>query len=115
MRTTLDKTINDDSLKSLLSQAIEYASANGADQVEVAASNDKGYSVTARLGEVETVEHHNQRAMGVTVYRGKAKGSASTNIVTPEAINRTIDSALEIAKFTAEDKCSGLADAAILK
>jgi PmbA protein len=114
MSTTLDKTINDDSLKSLLSQAIEYASANGADQVEVAASNDKGYSVTARLGEVETVEHHNQRAMGVTVYRGKAKGSASTNIVTPEAINRTIDSALEIAKFTAEDKCSGLADAELM-
>ena len=114
MSSSLDKTINDDSLKSLLSQAVEYARANGADQVEVAASNDKGYSVTARLGEVETVEHHNQRAMGVTVYRGKAKGSASTNIVTPEAINRTIDSALEIAKFTAEDKCSGLADAELM-
>ena len=114
MSSSLDKTINDDSLKSLLSQAVEYARANGADQVEVAASNDKGYSVTARLGEVEMVEHHNQRAMGVTVYRGKAKGSASTNIVTPEAINRTIDSALEIAKFTAEDKCSGLADAELM-
>ena len=114
MSTTIDKTINDDSLKSLLTQAVEYARVNGADQIEVAASNDKGYSVTARLGEVETVEHHNQRSMGVTVYRGKAKGSASTNIVTPEAINRTIDSALEIAKFTAEDECSGLADAALM-
>ncbi len=114
MSTTLENTINDESLKSLLSQAVEYARANGADQVEVAASNDKGYSVTARLGEVETVEHHNQRSMGVTVYRGKAKGSASTNIVTPEAINRTIDSALEIAKFTAEDECSGLADAELM-
>ena len=114
MSTTLDKTINNESLKSLLSQAVEYARANGADQVEVASSNDKGYSVTARLGEVETVEHHNQRSMGVTVYRGKAKGSASTNIVTAEAINRTIDSALEIAKFTAEDECSGLADAELM-
>jgi PmbA protein len=114
MSTTLEKSTNDDSLKALLSQAVEYARASGADQVEVAASNDKGYSVTARLGEVETVEHHNQRSMGVTVYRGKAKGSASTNIVSPEAINRTIDSALEIARFTAEDECSGLADAELM-
>ncbi len=114
MSSSLGKTVNDESLNSLLSKAVEYARINGADQVEVAASNDKGYSVTARLGEVETVEHHNQRAMGVTVYRGKAKGSASTNIVTQEAINRTIDSALEIAKFTAEDECSGLADAELM-
>ena len=114
MSSSLENTNSDKSLESLLSQAVEYARANGADQIEVAASNDKGYSVTARLGEVETVEHHNQRSMGVTVYRGKSKGSASTNIVTPEAINRTIDSALEIAKFTAEDECSGLADAELM-
>ncbi|MDW3094183.1 MAG: metalloprotease PmbA [Gammaproteobacteria bacterium] len=114
MSSSLDITINDDSLKSLLSHAVEYARGNGADQVEVAASNDKGYSVTARLGEVETVEHHNQRSMGVTVYRGKAKGAASTNIVSSEAINRAIDSALEIAKFTAEDDCAGLADAELM-
>ena len=110
MSTSIDKTITDDSLKSLLVDAVKYAKANGADQVEVAASNDKGYSVTARLGDVETVEHHNQRSMGVTVYRGKAKGTASTNIVSPDAIERAIDSALEIAKFTAEDECAGLAE-----
>ena len=114
MSTTLDKTSNDDSLKSLLSQAVDYARANGADTVELAASNDKGYSVTARLGEVETVEHHNQRSMGVTVYRGLAKGSASTNNVSIDAINQTIDAALEIAKFTAEDECAGLADAELM-
>ena len=114
MSTTLQKTINDDTLKSLLSQAVDYAKTNGADAIEVAASNDKGYSVTARLGEVETVEHHNKRSMGVTVYRGHAKGSASTNIVTQEAINRAVDSALEIAKHTAEDDCAGLADAELM-
>jgi len=83
MSNNLEKTISDDSLQSLLSQAVDYAKTKGADAIEVAASNDKGYSVTARLGEVETVEHHNQRSMAVTVYRGQAKGSASTNIVSP--------------------------------
>ena len=114
MSKTLEKSISDDSLKSLLSQAVDYAKAHGADAVEIAASNDKGYSVTARLGEVETVEHHNQRSMAVTVYRGYAKGSASTNIVSPEAIDRAVDSALDIAKFTAEDKCAGIADAELM-
>lgn len=111
MSKTLENIVSNDSLQSLLSQAVDYAKANGADAIEVAASNEKGFSVTARLGEVENVEHHNQRSMGVTVYRGKAKGSASTNIVSPEAINRAVDSALDIAKFTAEDDCAGIADA----
>lgn len=114
MSKTLEKSISDDSLKSLLSQAVQYAKVNGADAIEVAASNDKGYSVTARLGEVETVEHHNQRSMGVTVYRGHAKGAASTNIVSLDAIHRAVDSALEIAKYTAEDDCAGIADAELM-
>ncbi len=114
MTNTLEKSHSDDSLQSLLSQAVDYAKANGADAIEVAASNDKGFSVTARMGEVETVEHHNQRSMGVTVYRGHAKGSASTNIVSSEAINRAVDSALDIAKFTAEDACAGIADAELM-
>jgi len=114
MSNNLEKTISDDSLQSLLSQAVDYAKTKGADAIEVAASNDKGYSVTARLGEVETVEHHNQRSMAVTVYRGQAKGSASTNIVSPEAINRAVDSALDIAKFTAEDECAGIAESDLM-
>lgn len=97
-----------------LPEALSYAQLHGADQAEIMASNDKGFSVTARLGEVETCEYHNQRSLAVTVYRGKAKGSASTNDIRPEAIYRTIDAALNIAKFTAEDDCSGLADAALM-
>ena len=99
-----------DSMQATLSQAIEYAKSKGADAAEIASSNDKGFSVTARLGDVETVEHHNQRSLGVTVYRGQAKGTASTNNVSIDAIHRTIEAALDIAKYTAEDKFAGLAD-----
>ena len=103
-----------DSMQATLLQAIEYAKSKGADAAEIASSNDKGFSVTARLGDVETVEHHNQRSLGVTVYRGQAKGTASTNNVSQEAIHRTIDAALDIAKFTAEDEFAGLADADLM-
>ena len=97
-----------------LSEALDYAQSQGADQAQIMASNDKGFSVTARLGEVETCEYHNQRSLAVTVYRGKAKGSASTNDINSESVYRTIDAALNIAKFTAEDNCSGLADAELM-
>ena len=102
------------SMQSAMSQAIDYVQAKGADQVEMMAKNDKGFSVTARLGDVETVEHHNQRSLGVTVYCGQAKGSARTNDVSPEAIHKAMDAAFNIARFTAEDEYSGLADKALM-
>ena len=114
MTTQLDQSNIHISLQSALSQAIEYAQANGADGIEIGANNDKGFSVTARLGDVETVEHHNQRSINVIVYRGKAKGSASTNDVSANAIHRTIDAALNIAKHTAEDEFAGLADKSLM-
>ncbi|MEM7304197.1 MAG: metalloprotease PmbA [Pseudomonadota bacterium] len=98
------------SMQSALSQALEYAQKKGADSIELMSKNDKGFSVTARLGEVETVEHHNQRSIAVTVYNGKAKGSARTNDMRADSIHKTLDAALNIARFTAEDEFSGLAD-----
>ena len=114
MTTQLDQSNINISMQSALSQAVEYAQASGADAIEIAANNDKGFSVTARLGDVETVEHHNQRTIKVTAYRGKAKGSASTNDVSADAIHRTIDAALNIAKYTAEDEFAGLADKSLM-
>lgn len=106
--------IDQSDLEVLLPETLDYARMRGADSAEIMASNDKGYSVTARLGDVETCEHHNQRALAVTVYRGQAKGTASSNDLRPESIQRTIDAALNIAKFTAEDDCAGLADADLM-
>jgi PmbA protein len=68
--------------------------------------------VSVRLGEVETLEHQRDRSMGITVYFGHRKGSASTADLSPEAVRATVAKASSIARFTAEDACAGLADAA---
>ena len=107
-------TRNENTLLPLLENAIQFARTQGADAIEIAATNDKGFSVTARLGDVETIEHHNQRSVGVTVYRGKAKGTATTNDVKQESIQQAINAALNIAKHTAEDENSGLADVELM-
>ena len=109
-----EKTSSNVDVSSLLTRAIDYARSNGADAAEVAANNDKGFSVTARLGDIETVEHHNQRSLGITVYRGQAKGSATINDVKEDSVFRAVDAALNIAKHTASDKFSGLADAELM-
>jgi PmbA protein len=90
--------------------AIEEARKLGATESEVGVSVDTGLSVTARLGEVETLEYQRDRGMGITVYRGKRKGSASTGDLRPQAIRETVAKAFSIAGFTAEDECAGLPD-----
>ncbi len=101
-------------LKSIIERALEEARARGASQAEAAVSQDTGLSVGVRLGEVETLEHQRDRSMGITVYFGHRKGSASTADFSPDAVRATVAKACSIARFTAEDACSGLADAALM-
>jgi PmbA protein len=101
-------------LESIIERALEEARVRGASQAEAAVSQDTGLSVGVRLGEVETLEHQRDRSMGITVYFGQRKGSASTADFSLEAVRATVAKACSIARFTAEDACAGLADAALM-
>jgi PmbA protein len=101
-------------LESIIARALEEARARGASQAEAAVSQDTGLSVGVRLGEVETLEHQRDRSMGITVYFGRRKGSASTADFSPDAVRETVAKACSIARFTAEDACAGLAEAELM-
>jgi PmbA protein len=101
-------------LESIIERALQDARARGASQAEAAVSQDTGLSVGVRLGEVETLEHQRDRSMGITVYFGQRKGSASTADFSLEAVGATVAKACSIARFTAEDASSGLADADLM-
>ena len=98
-------------LLALVELALEEARVLGASQAEASVSVDVGLSVGVRLGEVETVEYQRDRGMGVTVYFGTRKGSASTADLGAAALRETVAKACSIARYTAEDPCAGLADA----
>jgi PmbA protein len=83
----------------------------GADQADAAASHDIGFSATVRLGAVENLEYTNDRGVGVTVYHGHRKGSASTSDFSLGALRETVRKACAFARYTEEDPCAGLADA----
>jgi PmbA protein len=97
-------------LKQTVAAALEQARAAGTSHAEADASLQRGLTVTVRLGEVETIEYHRDRGLSVTVYVGKAKGSASTADLRAEAVRETVDKATAIARHTAADECAGLAD-----
>ncbi|MDP9010129.1 MAG: metalloprotease PmbA [Pseudomonadota bacterium] len=101
-------------LESIIERALQDARARGASQAEAAVSQDTGLSVGVRLGEVETLEHQRDRSMGITVYFGQRKGSASTADFSLQAVGATVAKACSIARFTAEDASSGLADAELM-
>jgi PmbA protein len=97
-------------LKQVVAGALDEAQSTGASQAEADASVQRGLTATVRLGEVDTVEYHRDRGLAVTLYFGKAKGSASTADLSPTAVRETVLKAAAIARHTAKDECAGLAD-----
>ena len=86
----------------------------GATAAETEVSQAVGQSVTVRQGEVETIAYNRDKGIGVTVYVGQRRGHASTADFSPTPIRATVDKALAIARYTAEDPAPGLADPARL-
>ena len=97
-------------LQEVVASALSNARASGASHAEADASLQRGLTVTVRLGEVDTIEYHRDRGLSLTVYFGKAKGSASTADLRPAAVREIVLKASAIARHTAADECSGLAD-----
>lgn len=103
-----------DRLKAVVQQVLDKAKHQGASAAEASVSIDNGLSVSARLGEVETVEFHCDQGLGVTVYFGQQKGSASSNDVSADSLRETVRAACSIARYASPDEYAGLPDAADL-
>jgi PmbA protein len=102
------------SLEKVVERALALARRQGASAAEAAVGVSTGISVTVRLGEVETLEYQRDRSLGVTVYVGQRKGSASTANLTAAAVEETVAKALSIASFTTDDAFAGLPDAQLM-
>ncbi|EPL9569102.1 metalloprotease PmbA [Providencia rettgeri] len=100
-------------LEDAVAHALEFAKSR-CDAAEVAVNKSTGISVSTRQGEVENVEFNSDGALGITVYHQQRKGSASSTDLSPEAIERTVQAAIDIANYTSEDPCAGPAEKSLL-
>lgn len=106
----IDYWQNWDKLSELAQDIIVLAKKKGATSSEVYIDMTKGLSANVRKSKVDTLEFHRDKSVDITIYKGKKKGNASISDLSTYAINDAIDAALEIAKYTEEDDCSGLAE-----
>lgn len=100
-------------LEQAVAEALELAKAS-TDGAEVAVSKTTGIGVSTRYGEVENVEFNSDGALGITVYWQNRKGSASSTDLSSDAIKRTVQAAVDIARYTSPDPFAGMADRELL-
>lgn len=107
-------TYSAENLQDVATTILALARKGGADACETHISEGSGQNVTARMGEVETIEYTRDKGLSVTVYIGQNRGNASSSDFSPKAIEETVAAALAIARHTAADRFAGLAEADLL-
>ena len=103
-----------EALRAIAQTVLDHAAVKGATACEVDVSEGLGQSVSVRRQEVETIEYNRDKGLGVTVYLGQRRGHASSSDFSLPALKASVEAALSIARFTAEDDCAGLPDAELL-
>lgn len=95
--------------KDIVTSLLEKAKKKGL-HAEAALSVESGLSVSVRLREVETLEFHQGKSLGLTVFNNKKKGSVSVSDLSPKALDEAFNAACRIAELIEEDPAAGLAD-----
>lgn len=101
-------------IQNIVDDVLKLAQKKGATQAEASMSKVQGIAVSSRMQEVENVEFTNDGGLGISVYVGKRKGSASTADLSKAALTLAVEKAVDIARYTSEDPCTGLADADLM-
>lgn len=112
MAETSSSTETTFDLETLAADVVARAVKAGATDAEAVAREGDEFSVTVRLGEVETLKESGARALGLRVFLGKRSASTSTSDLSAEGIEQLVRGALELARVTEEDACAGLPEAA---
>ena len=98
-------------LETLAADVVAQAMKAGASDAEAVVREGDEFSVTVRMGNVETLKESGSRGLGLRVFRGNRTGSASTSDLTADGIRQVVDGALALAKLTEEDPFVGLPEA----
>src|SRR5881394_4235804 len=95
-------------LKELAHNLVRRAMSGGATAAECVIREGDEFSTLVRLGQVETLKESGSRSVGVRVFHGKRSASTHSSDFSREALDRMLNSALELAKITSEDPFAGI-------
>lgn len=100
--------------KEFAARVVDLCMRRGASAAEVIVRDETEFSVSVRLGEVETLTEADSRALGVRVLLDGRQSSVSTSDFSEDAIASLVDEALTLARASSVDDSSDLPDAADL-
>ncbi len=98
----------------LLVDALKRASALGATAADGFVVDEREFSASVRMGEIENVTHSHDQRLSLRVFVGRASAAASTSDLSPDSLLRVVEEATALARITAEDRFAGLPDPAEL-
>src|SRR5262252_8601895 len=100
-------------LQNIALRVIERAKTNGASAADAMIREDDTFSVTVRMGEVETLKEAISRSLMLRVFVGKRTATSHTSDLSPAVVQQLVDETVEMAKLTSEDESGGLPKQAV--
>jgi len=102
-------------LQTTARDVIERAKKDGATAADVLIREDDSFSVTVRMGEVETLKQAISRSLMLRVFVGKRTAASHTSDLTPSVLQGLVDETVEMARLTSEDDSAGLSEYAVYR
>lgn len=106
----MTESIGESLLRERLAGVMREASRMGIDQVQAGGRVEKGFSVTARDGENESISYHEQVTARISVYHQGRAGSVSTTDASTQGLKSALEKAVSLASFAEPDPVAGLPD-----
>jgi PmbA protein len=95
-------------LQQTAQHVIDHVKKGGASAADVMIREDDTFSVTVRMGEVETLKEAISRSLMLRVFVGKRTATSHTSDISIPVVERLVDETIEMAKLTSEDESGGL-------
>jgi PmbA protein len=95
-------------LQETAERVIKRVKKNGATAGDVMIREDETFSVTVRMGEIETLKEAISRGLLLRVFVGKRTATANTSDLSEPVVDRLVDETIEMARLTSEDDSGGL-------
>lgn len=99
-------------LREVAARVLDGARKGGATGADVIVREEHSLSVGVHLGAIDKLKTARERALGLRVFFGARSAVTSTSDFSAASLDRLVEDTCALARATAEDPASGLADAA---
>jgi len=100
-------------LQATVQQVIDRAKKRGASGADVMIRENNSFSVTVRMGDVETLKEAISRSLMLRIFVGQRTATSHTSDLTPAVVQQLVDETVEMARLTSEDQSAGLPELAL--